>query len=68
MLLFSIHEGAFHVGRTELLNFVNELLQTNYTKVVSLLKFNIFHNDQVEQFASGAPHCAILDAVFPGME
>eukprot|EP01086_Lenisia_limosa_P013069 TRINITY_DN41868_c0_g1_i1.p1 TRINITY_DN41868_c0_g1~~TRINITY_DN41868_c0_g1_i1.p1 ORF type:complete len:258 (+),score=92.71 TRINITY_DN41868_c0_g1_i1:67-840(+) len=49
---FGIHEGAFHVGRTELLNFVNELLQTNYTKV--------------EQFASGAPHCAILDAVFPG--
>mmetsp|Transcript_174498 Transcript_174498/g.559394 ORF Transcript_174498/g.559394 Transcript_174498/m.559394 type:complete len:332 (+) Transcript_174498:169-1164(+) len=44
-------EGAFFVGRSELLNWVNGLLQTSITKV--------------EQCASGAVYCQILDACHP---
>jgi len=45
-------EGAFFVGRTELLEWVNGLLAVNLTKV--------------EQAASGAIYCQILDACHPG--
>mmetsp|Transcript_30863 Transcript_30863/g.96016 ORF Transcript_30863/g.96016 Transcript_30863/m.96016 type:complete len:326 (+) Transcript_30863:60-1037(+) len=45
-------EGAFFVSRTDLLLWVNGLLQTSLTKV--------------EQAASGAVYCQILDACHPG--
>jgi len=45
-------EGAFFVGRTELLDWVNGLLSVNLTKV--------------EQAASGAIYCQILDSCHPG--
>jgi len=45
-------EGAFFVSRTELLEWVNGLLQVNLAKV--------------EQCASGAIYCQIIDACHPG--
>jgi len=45
-------EGAFFVGRTELLAWVNSLLHTSLTKV--------------EQCASAAVYCQILDSCHPG--
>ena len=45
-------EGAFFVGRGELLTWVNDLLQLGLTKV--------------EQCATGAVYCQILDAIYPG--
>lgn len=45
-------EGAFFVSRTDLLNWVNDLLDVNLTKV--------------EQCASGAIYCQIVDACHPG--
>ena len=45
-------EGAFFVGRTELLNWVNETLQLNVSKV--------------EQCCTGAIYAQIIDAIHPG--
>ena len=45
-------EGAFFVGRGELIQWVNELLEVNITKV--------------EQCATGAIYVQILDAIYPG--
>jgi len=45
-------EGAFFVGRTELLDWVNGLLSVNLSKV--------------EQCASGAIFCQVVDACHPG--
>ena len=45
-------EGAFFVGRGELLQWVNELLELNVTKV--------------EQWATGSIYWQILDAIYPG--
>lgn len=45
-------EGAFFVSRTELLQWVNSLLEVNLTKV--------------EQCASGSIYCQILDSCHPG--
>lgn len=45
-------DPAFFVGRQVLLRWVNSFFKLNYTKV--------------EQAASGALHCQILDACFPG--
>jgi RP/EB family microtubule-associated protein len=45
-------EGAFFVSRTELLEWVNQLLHVNLAKV--------------EQCASGAIYCQIVDACYPG--
>jgi RP/EB family microtubule-associated protein len=39
------------VGKNELLTWLNELLQLNYTKV--------------EQCANGAAYCQIMDALYP---
>eukprot|EP00295_Goniomonas_pacifica_P044818 CAMPEP_0175909318 /NCGR_PEP_ID=MMETSP0108-20121206/7053_1 /TAXON_ID=195067 ORGANISM="Goniomonas pacifica, Strain CCMP1869" /NCGR_SAMPLE_ID=MMETSP0108 /ASSEMBLY_ACC=CAM_ASM_000204 /LENGTH=308 /DNA_ID=CAMNT_0017231403 /DNA_START=9 /DNA_END=935 /DNA_ORIENTATION=+ len=47
---FGIHEGAYHVSRNELLSWLNQLLNLNYLKV--------------EQCASGAAYCQIMDALF----
>ena len=43
-------EGAFFVGRGELIQWVNELLEVNVTKV--------------EQCATGAIYAQILDAIY----
>lgn len=45
-------EGAFFVSRSDLLQWVNQLLEVHLTKV--------------EQCASGAIYCQILDACHPG--
>jgi RP/EB family microtubule-associated protein len=45
-------EGAFFVSRSELLSWINDLLSINMTKV--------------EQMASGAAYCQMMDAIFPG--
>lgn len=45
-------EGAFFVSRTDLLQWVNSMCQVNLTKV--------------EQCASGAIYCQIIDACHPG--
>ena len=45
-------EGAFFVSRGELLSWINNLLSINMTKV--------------EQMASGAAYCQMMDAIFPG--
>jgi RP/EB family microtubule-associated protein len=45
-------EGAYFVGRVELLNWVNDLLKLDYTKV--------------EQACTGAAYCQIMDALYPG--
>jgi len=47
-----IMDPAFFVGKAVLLRWVNEFFQVNYTKV--------------EQAATGALYCQIVDAVFPG--
>ena len=44
-------EGAFFVGRGELLAWVNDTFQLNLTKV--------------EQAATGAVYCQIIDAIYP---
>ena len=44
-------EGAFFVGRSEILSWVNELLQLNLQKV--------------EQCATGAVYCSIIDSIYP---
>ncbi len=45
------HNANF-VGRKGLLNWLNDFLQLDYTKV--------------EQVASGAAHCQLMDAIHPG--
>jgi len=49
---FGMMDAAYFVGRNELLNWLNDLLSLGYTKV--------------EQTASGAAHCQIMDAIYPG--
>lgn len=45
-------EGAFFVGRGELLSWINDFFQLQLTKV--------------EQCATGAVYCQIIDAIYPG--
>lgn len=47
-----IMHPAFQVPKTVLLKWINEFFELNYTKV--------------EQCASGAVHCQILDSIYPG--
>lgn len=44
--------GAYFVGRGELLNWINDLLAINYTKV--------------EDTSNGAAFCQVIDAIHPG--
>ena len=46
-------EGAYFIGRFELLNWLNDLLQLDYSKV--------------EECGSGAAYCQIVDAIKPGI-
>ena len=45
-------EGAFFVGRSELLDWINDFFQLNLNKV--------------EQAATGSVYCQIIDAIYPG--
>mmetsp|Transcript_979 Transcript_979/g.1224 ORF Transcript_979/g.1224 Transcript_979/m.1224 type:complete len:125 (+) Transcript_979:199-573(+) len=47
-----IMEGAYFVGRLELLAWLKDFFGFNYTKV--------------EQCANGAAYCQIFDAIYPG--
>lgn len=47
-----IMEGAFFVSKSELLSWANNLLSLNLTKV--------------EQMASGAAYCQLIDIMYPG--
>eukprot|EP00277_Geminigera_cryophila_P021673 CAMPEP_0179470258 /NCGR_PEP_ID=MMETSP0799-20121207/50733_1 /TAXON_ID=46947 /ORGANISM="Geminigera cryophila, Strain CCMP2564" /LENGTH=100 /DNA_ID=CAMNT_0021277179 /DNA_START=157 /DNA_END=455 /DNA_ORIENTATION=- len=49
---FGIHDAAYRVGRAELLEWVNSILELNYTKV--------------EQCGNGAAYCQLFDAIYPG--
>lgn len=44
--------GAFFVSRTDLLNWLNEVLQLNYT--------------DLKQAANGAAFCQVIDVIYPG--
>jgi len=52
MAAIGMMEGAYFVGRVELLNWLNDLLKLDYTKV--------------EQVCSAAAFCQIMDAIHPG--
>jgi len=52
MAAIGMMEGAYFVGRVELLNWLNDLLKLDYTKV--------------EQVCSAAALCQIMDAIYPG--
>jgi len=47
-----IMDGAYFVGRGEILAWINALVGTNYTKI--------------EQTSSGIAHCMILNTIYPG--
>eukprot|EP00741_Cyanophora_paradoxa_P007751 tig00001206_g7499.t1 len=49
---FGMMDGAYFVPRTELLSWLNTTFGANYTKI--------------EQCASGAIYCQIMDALYPG--
>jgi len=49
---FGIVDGTYFVGRFELLAWLNELLGLDYAKV--------------EECATGAAYCQIMDAIYPG--
>ena len=44
--------GAFFVPRTDLLNWINDVLQLNYT--------------DLKQVSNGAAFCQIIDVIYPG--
>jgi len=48
----SVSHAAYRVGRAELLEWVNSILELNYTKV--------------EQCGNGAAYCQLFDAIYPG--
>jgi hypothetical protein len=51
MSTIGMMDPAFFVGKNELLTWLNDLLDLNYSKV--------------EQCASGAAYCQIMDAIYP---
>ena len=69
---------AYNIGRTELLAWLNETLQLNYTKIEDVANGLLFFFDTFFSFPSqcdlvtfsfvtiGAAFCQIMDATFPG--
>ena len=58
-------EGAFFVGRGELLAWANELLSVS-ARLVPDHQYIQLNLTKVEQCATGAVYCQIIDATFPG--
>jgi len=50
---FGMMDGTYFVGRNEILAWINDTLKLDYTKI--------------EQTASGAAHCQIMDILYPGV-
>lgn len=50
---FGMMDGTYFVGRNEILAWINDILKLDYTKI--------------EQTASGAAHCQIMDILYPGV-
>jgi microtubule-associated protein, RP/EB family len=53
MASFGMMDGAYFVGRLELLKWINSFLGFNYSKI--------------EEVCSGVAFCLIMDALHPGM-
>eukprot|EP00475_Leptophrys_vorax_P028298 TRINITY_DN40892_c0_g1_i2.p1 TRINITY_DN40892_c0_g1~~TRINITY_DN40892_c0_g1_i2.p1 ORF type:complete len:311 (-),score=55.93 TRINITY_DN40892_c0_g1_i2:170-1102(-) len=53
MANIGIMDGAYFVSRTDILSWINTTLQLNISKV--------------EEAASGAIHCQLMDAIYPGI-
>lgn len=61
-------EGAYFVGRVELLNWLNDLLKLDYTKVEQTCS-GMTHSTCKKmflRFPTAAAHCQIFDAIYPG--
>ena len=58
-------DQAYFVGRVELLNWLNELLALDYTKVEQTCTGIPFFV-RITKFYQAAAHCQIMDAIYPG--
>ena len=56
-------EGAFFVSKTEILFWLNQLLKVSLSLNISIFELNV---TRIEEYASGAVYCQIIDALNPG--